>query len=344
MSSPYYCSPPLHADPGYDPVKAQGVWLAVSPHCRTPGMGCYTSWESCRAACEGVPGGGGVFYRDQALALPAWHARCRLGQHDHAIEPKYHAAQPKVTAMAHDPPSTPKKAHIPGIAGSPATPRNTKPPVPASPLPASLSTKKAPRMPAFEHSGSPPPSFANPELPAFAAAPLSTPGVAALMPPNMHFAVRGGEVVHSRLSDAMNQYTQGVSSLGEAALMATSNPFKAMFFSTGSTESAADELGALAWNLDMMEKEREKEEMEREVAFLAQRQLASTRRKAAIQQALREVSRIKAEDEGFDTGLGIAKEWAESADMEEWMLDNRRDVRPEEDFDPRFENQPADDL
>lgn len=132
--------------------------------------------------------------------------------------------------------------------------------------------------------------------------------------------------------------------MGEAALMATSNPFKAMFFSTGSTESAADELGALAWNLDMMEKEREKEEMEREVAFLAQRQLASTRRKAAIQQALREVSRIKAEDEGFDTGLGIAKEWAESADMEEWMLDNRRDVRPEEDFDPRFENQPADDL
>ncbi|KAJ6453849.1 hypothetical protein DFH09DRAFT_1117184, partial [Mycena vulgaris] len=219
--------------------------------------------------------------------------------------------------------STPKKAHIPGITGSPATPRNTKPPVPASPLPVSLATRKAPRMPTFEHSGSPPPLFANPELPAFAAVPLSTPGVAALMPPDMHFAppVRRHEPIYTR---------------GEL--------FGGMFFSTRSTESAADELGALAWNLDMMGKERKKEEMEREVAFLAQRQLATTRRKAAIQQAHREVSRIKAEDEGFDTGLGIEQERAESTDMEQWMLDNRRDVHPEEDFDPRFENQPADDL
>ncbi|KAJ6601957.1 hypothetical protein DFH09DRAFT_1302137 [Mycena vulgaris] len=227
MLLPYYCSPPLHTDPSYDPVKVQGVWLAVSPHYRAPRMGCYTSWEFSRAACEGVPGGGGV----STVITPI---RCQRGMHIVRSVNMTMPSNPSITQRS--------RKHRRVSRYTEETPRNTKPPVPTLPLPTSLSTKKAPCMPTFEHSGSPPPSFANPELPAFATAPLSTPRVAALMPPDMHFAVRGGEVVHSRLSDTMNQYTQGVSSLGEVALMVTSNPFKAMFFSMGSTESTADEL------------------------------------------------------------------------------------------------------
>ncbi|KAJ7195685.1 hypothetical protein GGX14DRAFT_575474 [Mycena pura] len=91
----YYCDPPFHPDPDHNPqTSSQRVWLAVSPNTRFPGPGNYTSWESCRKATEGIADANGVRYASRAASLPAWHARCRLGEHDHPVDPNAFAAPP----------------------------------------------------------------------------------------------------------------------------------------------------------------------------------------------------------------------------------------------------------
>ncbi|KAJ6489698.1 hypothetical protein DFH09DRAFT_1316588 [Mycena vulgaris] len=95
MSSQFYCDPPFHPDPGYKKETAGTVvWLAVDPRTRFPGPGNYTSWESCKRASSGISGCGGIRYASVAESLPAWHARCALGEHFHPADPDFHAAPP----------------------------------------------------------------------------------------------------------------------------------------------------------------------------------------------------------------------------------------------------------
>ncbi|KAJ7703821.1 hypothetical protein B0H16DRAFT_1482808 [Mycena metata] len=68
--------------------------------------------------------------------------------------------------------------------------------------------------------------------------PLSmTPQSAAL--PSLHFAVRGGELVYNRLEPAMEQYLHLSATASTTELMATDNPYKAVFFARGAGEAAA---------------------------------------------------------------------------------------------------------
>ncbi|KAJ7029131.1 hypothetical protein C8F04DRAFT_1265179 [Mycena alexandri] len=89
MSTPnFYCYPTFHNDPIWDASTATGLWLVTSQDALAPGPGVYSSWEVCSAVCEGVPGAGAVFYNTEADCYAAWHARCRLGEHDHPAEPQ----------------------------------------------------------------------------------------------------------------------------------------------------------------------------------------------------------------------------------------------------------------
>ncbi|KAJ6610764.1 hypothetical protein B0H10DRAFT_1953571 [Mycena sp. CBHHK59/15] len=89
MSFPYYCNPPFHPDPGYNPTVSSGrVWLATSQACLSPSAGIFASWESCMAASEWRgPGSGSVAYVSCQACLPAWHASCALDEHSHPVDP-----------------------------------------------------------------------------------------------------------------------------------------------------------------------------------------------------------------------------------------------------------------
>ncbi|KAJ7432672.1 hypothetical protein B0H11DRAFT_1940165 [Mycena galericulata] len=73
-------------DPGTkdDP---KGVWLVLNPNARHPGVGIYNSWPSAEAASSGIRGPGATWFSSVDTAVPAWHARCRLGVHNHPAEP-----------------------------------------------------------------------------------------------------------------------------------------------------------------------------------------------------------------------------------------------------------------
>lgn len=49
---------------------------------------------SAEAATTGVSGAGPTWFPSEVDALPVWHARCRLGLHDHDVDP-FHAEQKK---------------------------------------------------------------------------------------------------------------------------------------------------------------------------------------------------------------------------------------------------------
>ncbi|KAJ7018296.1 hypothetical protein C8F04DRAFT_1199139 [Mycena alexandri] len=62
--------------------------------------------------------------------------------------------------------------------------------------------------------------------------------------PNLHFAVRGGEVVYGRLEPALQQYLRVSGAESTTELIATENYYKAIFFSRGASEAAAEQLAA----------------------------------------------------------------------------------------------------
>ncbi|KAJ6623861.1 hypothetical protein B0H10DRAFT_2213223 [Mycena sp. CBHHK59/15] len=69
-------------------------------------------------ASEGIPGGGGVRCPSRAAALPAWHARCDLGEHPdrHPTDLNFHAA-PSYSERA--PAPTPEEVVRPHMLNSP---------------------------------------------------------------------------------------------------------------------------------------------------------------------------------------------------------------------------------
>ncbi|KAJ7036454.1 hypothetical protein C8F04DRAFT_1181461 [Mycena alexandri] len=69
-----------------------------------------------------------------------------------------------------------------------------------------------------------------------------TPPSAAL--PNLHFAVRGGEVVYGRLEPALQQYLCVSGTESTTELIATENYYKAIFFARGASEAASEQLAA----------------------------------------------------------------------------------------------------
>ncbi|KAJ7448855.1 hypothetical protein B0H11DRAFT_2247495 [Mycena galericulata] len=79
-----------------------GSWtLALKSFCTcASGPGNYSSWESCQAATVNLAGGPGKRYKSVKLSLPAWHARCRLGEHDHALDPNYDPTPPAYSQLA----------------------------------------------------------------------------------------------------------------------------------------------------------------------------------------------------------------------------------------------------
>ncbi|KAJ7175603.1 hypothetical protein C8R46DRAFT_1214073 [Mycena filopes] len=169
MSTPdFYCYPELHSDPVWDPTTATGYWLVVSQDAHAPGPGIYTSWEACSSVCEGVNNAGAIFFDSQEGCYPAWHAHCRLGDHNHPAEPQTPNPRPAVDF--------------------------------------------------------------NPESPHFR---------------DLHFAVRGGDVIYSGLESALLHYKRSAES-GPAELIATRSYLKAFFFARGADEYEAQQLAGVS--------------------------------------------------------------------------------------------------
>ncbi|KAJ7728635.1 hypothetical protein B0H16DRAFT_1470396 [Mycena metata] len=91
------------------------------------------------------------------------------------------------------------------------------------------------------HPVDPDPSNARPPF-NYEQPPSTTPQSAAL--PSLHFAVRGGELVYNRLEPAIEQYLRLSAAVSTTELMATDNPYKAVFFARGAGEAAAELLAA----------------------------------------------------------------------------------------------------
>ncbi|KAJ7724666.1 hypothetical protein B0H16DRAFT_1472272 [Mycena metata] len=111
------CYPYIHADVGWRREDSEGLWLVTHPGCRSPGPGLYTSWyvfvcysttgirsltvarESFHFACAGVEGCGGTFYSTEQASWPAWHERCRTGEHNHPVPLQVVKAEPVVVSL-----------------------------------------------------------------------------------------------------------------------------------------------------------------------------------------------------------------------------------------------------
>ncbi|KAJ6448965.1 hypothetical protein C8R47DRAFT_1084861 [Mycena vitilis] len=120
MSSPYYCSPPIHG------ASLSGkVYLVTSPQAKAPGRGVYPSWEPAQRVSEGVTRGGAVKYDSYNLSLPAWHDCCDAGEHDHPANPQSGQSAPIPAPMA-----TPVAPVLPA---TPVTPRRSCPVASATP-------------------------------------------------------------------------------------------------------------------------------------------------------------------------------------------------------------------
>ncbi|KAJ6489340.1 hypothetical protein C8R47DRAFT_1071685 [Mycena vitilis] len=99
MSSPYYCSPPIHG------ASLSGkVYLVTSPQAKAPGHGVYSSWEPAQRVLEGVTRG---------------------GAHDHPANPQSGQSAPIPAPMA-----TPVAPVLPA---TPVTPRRSCPVASATP-------------------------------------------------------------------------------------------------------------------------------------------------------------------------------------------------------------------
>ncbi|KAJ7045998.1 hypothetical protein C8F04DRAFT_1248263 [Mycena alexandri] len=172
MTQKYWCYPTLHSDPIWDSTSATGFWLVTHQDCRAPGPGNYTSWDACSAVCEGIDGAGATFYSTEEASYPAWHARCRRGEHAHPPEP---TTPVRKRAQAEAPPS---------------------------------SATASSAVPNFDH---------------------------------LHFAVRGGEVIYSKLDRASEQYLRLADAGENVELLATHDYYKALFFARGDGEYEAEQ-------------------------------------------------------------------------------------------------------
>ncbi|KAJ7776378.1 hypothetical protein B0H16DRAFT_1879706 [Mycena metata] len=93
MSTPhYYCYPPVFEHPGWDETLSPHVWLVTDLDCLAPGPGLYTSWHRVQALTEGRHDP--VYFERQEDAYPEWHLHCRLGEHNHPVDPDPSNARP----------------------------------------------------------------------------------------------------------------------------------------------------------------------------------------------------------------------------------------------------------
>ncbi|KAJ7044330.1 hypothetical protein C8F04DRAFT_1174764 [Mycena alexandri] len=169
---------------GWDETISPCVWLVTDPECPSPGPGLYTSWPAVLALTAGRQDP--VYFDRQEDSYPEWHVHCRLGEHNHPVDPEPSRARPPFNYEQ----SPSRTLHSPA----------RKIPHHITPLSAAL--------------------------------------------PNLHFAVRGGEVVYGRLEPALQQYLRVSGAESTTELMATENYYKAIFFSRGASEAAAEQLAA----------------------------------------------------------------------------------------------------
>ncbi|KAJ7358051.1 hypothetical protein DFH08DRAFT_953248 [Mycena albidolilacea] len=95
MSSPKprRCSPPFHADPNTTKATAKVFYLVTSPAAGSK-RGVYPSWTSAQRASEGKARGGTVKFTAWDDCLPAWHACCDAGEHEHDTLPPHTPTPP----------------------------------------------------------------------------------------------------------------------------------------------------------------------------------------------------------------------------------------------------------
>ncbi|KAJ7128022.1 hypothetical protein C8R44DRAFT_873790 [Mycena epipterygia] len=228
-SSPYYCSPPFHPDPGTSKA-GKFVYLVTCPGARSPGPGIYPSWLSAQRVVTGIPHGMAVSNPSIQACLPAWHAGCDAGEHDHPASPDVQRANissgPRYTPQT---PQTPRKATTILLPASPSTGRgNGRIKTPASKLGVRV---------AATASSSP---IANTHVPTAGTALIATTAVsthATATPAHVavlgnSFAVRGGGVVHSSLTAALEQY-QAAAIAGATSVCTMTDARTAVYFAAG---------------------------------------------------------------------------------------------------------------
>ncbi|KAJ7025074.1 hypothetical protein C8F04DRAFT_1191866 [Mycena alexandri] len=176
--------PAIKSSSGWDETISPCVWLVTDPECPSPGPGLYTSWHAVSALTEGRQDP--LYFDRQEDSYPEWHVHCRLGEHNHPVDPE------------------PSRARRP-----------------------------------FNYEQSPSRTV---QSPARNVPHHITPPSAAL--PNLHFAVRGGEVVYGRLEPALQQYLRVSGTESTTELIATENYYKAIFFARGASEAASEQLAA----------------------------------------------------------------------------------------------------
>ncbi|KAJ7284750.1 hypothetical protein C8J57DRAFT_1217138 [Mycena rebaudengoi] len=238
-SSPFYCTPPLHPDPGSQKLATGPFYLVVLPQAWTPGNGIYVSWDSAVAATTGITGGPPKFATLHECYAP-WRVRCEAGEHGHPVSPNILMAQEVPPYSATSLPTTP--SHRVLIGGQPQTLRSSLTPTHVTPaqraaLETPYSTPKATVITSttagyhWEFDAClPPPS---PPLPA-----------PELLLPS-HYAVKGGGMVHGTLAPALEQYDKAVLKDRCVGLLATSDSMVTALFSLGHTAEEAEVLAAV---------------------------------------------------------------------------------------------------
>ncbi|KAJ7223800.1 hypothetical protein C8J57DRAFT_1535950 [Mycena rebaudengoi] len=207
-SSPFYCTPPLHPDPGSQNVATGSFYLVISPQARTPGNGIYVSWDSAVAVTMGITGGPPKFATLPECYAP-WRAQCEAGEHMHPVSPDILAAQKAPPYSATSPPTTPScRVFIGGQHQTPlssptlthSTPaRQVAPSTPYSTLKATVVVSPTPGY-HWVSDGRLPPSSPPPPAPELLGIPT--------LP--FHYAVMGGGIVHGTLAPALEQYDRAV--------------------------------------------------------------------------------------------------------------------------------------
>ncbi|KAJ7107404.1 hypothetical protein C8R44DRAFT_885420 [Mycena epipterygia] len=236
-SSPYYCSPPFHPDPGHT-MSTRGVYLVTCPQARSPGPGIYTSWLSSQRVVTGISHGVAVGYPSVEACLPAWHAGCDAGEHEHPASPSLQrGGKPQ-------PPKTPRKPTESCPPVSPFTGRGRgsfkKTPRCGHATTAPMSPTPAARVHVVPNSTTP--TFATKLLPTVAAARIPTSSVSAPAP-ELHFAVRGGGVVHSSLTSALDEY-KAAAMAGSASVCTITDTRTAAHFAAGHSLGQARAMAA----------------------------------------------------------------------------------------------------
>ncbi|KAJ7670819.1 hypothetical protein DFH06DRAFT_1125105 [Mycena polygramma] len=203
MSSPYYCSPPIH---GASRNLSTKVYLVTSPNAKAPGRGVYPSWEPAQRVSEGVTRGGAVKYDNYNESLPAWHDCCDAGEHNHPANPQGSIPAPPVTPVAPAPPVTPV---------APSTPRRRAPAGPST-------------------SSARPVASATPKSRAPAPAAIPQPAAVAAL----RYAISGTGIVYTDLTDALDHFER-VAASRPATFLTTEDSRYAAHFAAGHSETEA---------------------------------------------------------------------------------------------------------